>query len=73
MFSPSICEMWENLNETYSMKKNFTTYYQIESKIFNTKQGTLPISVIKLDLARLVESETRPLAELIQLLDHFCK
>jgi len=60
MFYPSICEMRENLNETYSMKKDFTAYYQIESKIFNTKQGTLPISVIKLGSARLVESETRP-------------
>ncbi|RDX71963.1 hypothetical protein CR513_48619, partial [Mucuna pruriens] len=35
--------IWENLIETYSMKEDSTTCYDIESKIFNTKQETLSI------------------------------
>ncbi|RDY01848.1 hypothetical protein CR513_14777, partial [Mucuna pruriens] len=30
-----------NAIETYSMKKDSTAYYDIESKIFNSRQGTL--------------------------------
>ncbi|RDX76694.1 hypothetical protein CR513_43293, partial [Mucuna pruriens] len=32
-----------NLIETYSMKKDSTTCYDIESKIFNSRQGTLSV------------------------------
>ncbi|RDX67910.1 hypothetical protein CR513_53161, partial [Mucuna pruriens] len=35
--------IWENLIETYSMKKDSTTCYDFESKIFNYRQGTLSI------------------------------
>ncbi|RDY11919.1 Copia protein, partial [Mucuna pruriens] len=45
MFYSSIRVIWENLIETYSTKMDFAAYYDIESKIFNSKQGTL--SVIK--------------------------
>ncbi|RDX97451.1 hypothetical protein CR513_19779, partial [Mucuna pruriens] len=34
----------ENLIETYSMKKYSVACYDIESKIFNSRQGTLPIT-----------------------------
>ncbi|RDY07225.1 hypothetical protein CR513_08699, partial [Mucuna pruriens] len=33
MFYSSIHELWENLIETYSMKKDFAACYDIESKI----------------------------------------
>ncbi|RDX67460.1 hypothetical protein CR513_53664, partial [Mucuna pruriens] len=33
----------ENLIETYSMKKDSTACYDIESKIFNSRQGTLSV------------------------------
>ncbi|RDY10217.1 hypothetical protein CR513_05302, partial [Mucuna pruriens] len=36
-------EIWENLIETYSIKKDSAACYNIESKIFNTRQGTLSI------------------------------
>ncbi|RDY08178.1 hypothetical protein CR513_07627, partial [Mucuna pruriens] len=44
MFYSSICEIWENLIETYSMKKDSGACYDIESKIFNSRQGTLSIT-----------------------------
>ncbi|RDX63581.1 hypothetical protein CR513_57975, partial [Mucuna pruriens] len=44
MFHSSICEIWENLIETYSMKKDSTACYDIESKIFNSRQGTLLVT-----------------------------
>ncbi|RDX89134.1 hypothetical protein CR513_29180, partial [Mucuna pruriens] len=34
----------ENLIETYLMKKDFTACYDIESKIFNSRQGTLSVT-----------------------------
>ncbi|RDX94577.1 hypothetical protein CR513_23028, partial [Mucuna pruriens] len=37
MFYSSVHEIWENLIEIYSMKKNSATCYDIESKIFNSK------------------------------------
>ncbi|RDY12010.1 hypothetical protein CR513_03245, partial [Mucuna pruriens] len=37
-------EIWENLIETYSIKKDSTTCYDIESKIFNCRQGTLSVT-----------------------------
>ncbi|RDX77267.1 hypothetical protein CR513_42636, partial [Mucuna pruriens] len=43
MFYSSAREIWENLIETYSMKEDSTTCYDIESKIFNSRQGTLSI------------------------------
>ncbi|RDX72057.1 hypothetical protein CR513_48513, partial [Mucuna pruriens] len=43
MFYSSIREIWKNLIETYSMKNDSTTCYDIESKIFNSRQGTLSI------------------------------
>ncbi|RDX91162.1 Copia protein, partial [Mucuna pruriens] len=39
-----VCEIWENLIETYSMKKDSTACYDIESKIFNSRQGTLSVT-----------------------------
>ncbi|RDX64657.1 hypothetical protein CR513_56768, partial [Mucuna pruriens] len=44
MFYSSICEIWENLIETYSMKKDSTARYDIKSKFFNSTQGTLPVT-----------------------------
>ncbi|RDX77314.1 hypothetical protein CR513_42577, partial [Mucuna pruriens] len=44
MFYSFVHEIWENLIKTYSMKKNSTTFYDIESKIFNSRQGTLSIT-----------------------------
>ncbi|RDX96271.1 Gibberellin 3-beta-dioxygenase 1, partial [Mucuna pruriens] len=43
MFYSSVREIWENHIETYSMKKDFVACYDIESKIFNSKQGTLSV------------------------------
>ncbi|RDY05100.1 hypothetical protein CR513_11095, partial [Mucuna pruriens] len=43
MFYSFVPEIWENLIETYSMKKDSTACYDIESKIFNSRQGTLSI------------------------------
>ncbi|RDX84008.1 hypothetical protein CR513_35006, partial [Mucuna pruriens] len=36
--------IWKNLIETYSIKKDSVAYYDIESKIFNSRQGTLSIT-----------------------------
>ncbi|RDX98018.1 hypothetical protein CR513_19134, partial [Mucuna pruriens] len=37
MFYSSVHEIWENLIETYSMKKNSTACYDIESTTFNSR------------------------------------
>ncbi|RDY07897.1 hypothetical protein CR513_07920, partial [Mucuna pruriens] len=44
MFYSSVHEIRENLVETYSMKKDSTACYDIESKIFNSTQGTLSVT-----------------------------
>ncbi|RDX72882.1 hypothetical protein CR513_47578, partial [Mucuna pruriens] len=44
MFYSSIHEIWENLIETCSMKKDFTTCHDIESKIFNFRQEPLLVT-----------------------------
>ncbi|RDX72762.1 hypothetical protein CR513_47707, partial [Mucuna pruriens] len=44
MFYFFVYEIWENFIETYSMKKDSTACYDIESKIFNSRQGTLSIT-----------------------------
>ncbi|RDX81896.1 hypothetical protein CR513_37379, partial [Mucuna pruriens] len=44
MFYSFAREIWENLTETYSMKEDSTACYDIESKIFNFRQGTLPVT-----------------------------
>ncbi|RDX58660.1 hypothetical protein CR513_62006, partial [Mucuna pruriens] len=36
--------IWENLIDTYSMKKDFVACYNIESKIFNSREGTLSVT-----------------------------
>ncbi|RDX72237.1 hypothetical protein CR513_48303, partial [Mucuna pruriens] len=47
MFYSFVREMWENLIETYSMKNDFTACYDIERKIFNSRQGILSITYEK--------------------------
>ncbi|RDX63704.1 hypothetical protein CR513_57826, partial [Mucuna pruriens] len=44
MFYSSAREIWENLIETYSMKEDSIACYDIESKIFNSRQGTLSVT-----------------------------
>ncbi|RDX66794.1 hypothetical protein CR513_54395, partial [Mucuna pruriens] len=44
MFYSSVREIWENLIETYLKKKDFVACYDIESKIFNFRQGTLSVT-----------------------------
>ncbi|RDY02145.1 hypothetical protein CR513_14445, partial [Mucuna pruriens] len=44
MFYSFAHEICENLTETYSMKEDSTACYDIESKIFNSKQGTLSVT-----------------------------
>nr|KYP43794.1 hypothetical protein KK1_034774 [Cajanus cajan] len=44
MFFSNAKEIWENLRKTYSMKKDTAACYDIESKIFNTKQGSLSVT-----------------------------
>ncbi|RDX66359.1 hypothetical protein CR513_54873, partial [Mucuna pruriens] len=44
MYYSSAREIWENLIETYSMKEDSTACYDIESKIFNSRQGTLSVT-----------------------------
>ncbi|RDX70253.1 hypothetical protein CR513_50526, partial [Mucuna pruriens] len=44
MFYCSIREIWKNLIETYSMKKDFVAFYDIERKIFNSRQGILSVT-----------------------------
>ncbi|RDX67670.1 hypothetical protein CR513_53415, partial [Mucuna pruriens] len=41
MFYSFVREIWNNLIETYSMTKDFTACYDIESRILNCRQGTL--------------------------------
>ena len=41
MFFSTAKEIWENLSHTYSMKKDIAASYEIENKVFNTKQGGL--------------------------------
>ncbi|KAJ1383737.1 hypothetical protein SESBI_43143 [Sesbania bispinosa] len=44
MFFSNAKEIWENLRKTYSIKKDIAACYEIESKIFNTKQGSLLVT-----------------------------
>nr|KYP41478.1 hypothetical protein KK1_037163 [Cajanus cajan] len=44
MFFSNAKEIWENHRKTYSMKKDTAACYEIESKIFNTKQGSLSVT-----------------------------
>ncbi|RDX93262.1 hypothetical protein CR513_24499, partial [Mucuna pruriens] len=45
MFYSFTREIWENLIETYSIKEDSTACYDIGSKIFNSRQGTLSVTV----------------------------
>jgi len=36
--------IWENLCQTYSMKKDTAGWYEIENKIFHTSQGSLSVT-----------------------------
>ncbi|XP_020240380.1 uncharacterized protein LOC109819166 [Cajanus cajan] len=44
MFHSSAKEIWDDLQSTFSLKKDFAACYDIESRIFNTKQGSLSVS-----------------------------
>jgi len=44
MFYSSACEIWEDLATAYSMRHDISTWYELESKIFGARQGTLSIS-----------------------------
>ncbi|XLR58188.1 hypothetical protein S83_008860 [Arachis hypogaea] len=44
MFFPTASEIWNNLSQAYSMKKDIATCYEIEKQIFNTKQGSLSVT-----------------------------
>ncbi|KOM37598.1 hypothetical protein LR48_Vigan03g098000 [Vigna angularis] len=44
MFHSSAKEIWDDLQNTFSLKKDFAACYDIESRIFNTKQGSLSVS-----------------------------
>jgi len=68
MFCFSACEIWEDLTTTYSMQQNISTCYELESKIFGTRQGTLSVSEyygmlkalrIELDLYQNLKLENR--------------
>jgi len=41
MFYSSACEIWEDLATTYSMREDISTCYDLKSKIFGVKKGTL--------------------------------
>jgi len=44
MFYSSTREIWEDLATTYSMRQDISTCYELESKIFGARQGTLSVS-----------------------------
>ena len=44
MFFSTAKEIWENFSQTYSMKKDIAACYEIENKVFNTKQGSLSLT-----------------------------
>ncbi|KAL1368337.1 hypothetical protein AAHE18_02G114100 [Arachis hypogaea] len=44
MFFHTAKKIWNNLSQAYSMKKVTVAYYEIENKIFNTKQGSLSVT-----------------------------
>ncbi|XP_014521649.1 uncharacterized protein LOC106778218 [Vigna radiata var. radiata] len=44
MFHSSAKEIWDDLQSTFSLKKNLAATYDIKNRIFNTKQGSLPVS-----------------------------
>ncbi|XP_016168907.1 uncharacterized protein LOC107611507 [Arachis ipaensis] len=44
MYFPIAKEIWNNLSQAYSMKKDTAACYEIENKIFNTKQGSLSVT-----------------------------
>jgi len=44
MFFSTAKEIWENLCQTYSMKKDIAACYKIENKIFHTSQGSLSVT-----------------------------
>lgn len=44
MFLPSFLEIWENLSSTFSVKQDISACYELKTKIFNTKQGTLSVT-----------------------------
>ncbi|CAH9116256.1 unnamed protein product [Cuscuta europaea] len=44
MFFATVGEIWKNLAETYSMKQDLSACFELENKVFNTKQGTLSVT-----------------------------
>ncbi|WVZ02278.1 hypothetical protein V8G54_023084 [Vigna mungo] len=44
MFHSSVKEIWDDLQSTFSLKKNLTATYDIKNMIFNTKQDSLSVS-----------------------------
>ncbi|KAJ1396248.1 hypothetical protein SESBI_32748 [Sesbania bispinosa] len=44
MFFANAREIWDNLSQTYSMKKDIVACYELENKIFSTKQGVLSVT-----------------------------
>ncbi|KAJ1417838.1 hypothetical protein SESBI_16299 [Sesbania bispinosa] len=44
MFFASAREILDNLSQTYSMKKDIVACYELENKIFSTKQGVLSVT-----------------------------
>ncbi|XP_052736717.1 uncharacterized protein LOC128197906 [Vigna angularis] len=44
MFHSSAKEIWDDLQSTFSLKKDLAAYYDTENRIFNTKKGSLSVS-----------------------------
>ena len=44
MFFSTAKEIWENLQQTYSKRKDISACYELENQIFNTKQGSLSVT-----------------------------
>ncbi|KAL2327646.1 hypothetical protein Fmac_021073 [Flemingia macrophylla] len=44
MFYSSAKEIWDDLQNAFSLKKDFAACYDIESRVFSTKQGSLSVS-----------------------------
>ncbi|KAK2431390.1 hypothetical protein QL285_029617 [Trifolium repens] len=44
MFLPTAQAIWNYLSCSYSMKQDMSAWYDLKRKIFNTKQGNLPVT-----------------------------
>ena len=53
MFPPTAKEIWESVCQTYSKVRDASQIFDLKTKIYNTKQGTLSVTVTPRKAARI--------------------